>query len=227
MLAGRVAWLTTIRAGHAQSNTHLVGTRPRGRAQAMPFPEKKVCSYSKLFSSPCILPVALAALRSADVWSGLDPICHMPRIALHSIDQIHQLYALLSSSLWTPTICWRISKVEQALLPSTALNLTRHRLRLPTEGYRRESMDTETHNKSHTLDTVSAVQEGYVGPYRLGLTGSVGMGKSTIAQMFSDLKVPVLDSDATVHALYSHGGAAVAKVQQLFPEAVSAGVHMM
>ena len=56
----------------------------------------------------------------------------------------------------------------------------------------------------------------------LGLTGSIGMGKSTVAAMFGRLGVPVFDADAAVHALQGPGGALVTAIEAAFPGTTAA-----
>lgn len=58
---------------------------------------------------------------------------------------------------------------------------------------------------------------------KIGLTGSIGMGKTTVAQMFAAHGIPVFDADAAVHQLYAKGGAAVAPVGAAFPGTVKDG----
>lgn len=53
---------------------------------------------------------------------------------------------------------------------------------------------------------------------QLGLTGSIGMGKSTVAAMFEARGVPVFDADAAVHRLQGPGGRLVAEIEARFPD---------
>ena len=58
---------------------------------------------------------------------------------------------------------------------------------------------------------------------RIALTGSIGMGKSTVAKMFERAGVPVFDADAVVRRLQGPGGGLVEKIGELFPGAVRCG----
>ncbi len=54
----------------------------------------------------------------------------------------------------------------------------------------------------------------------LGLTGSIGMGKSTVGEMFRKLGIPVYDADAEIHKLYAKGGKGVEPIRAAFPGVV-------
>jgi dephospho-CoA kinase len=58
---------------------------------------------------------------------------------------------------------------------------------------------------------------------KLALTGSIGMGKSTVARMFERAGVPVFDADAVVRRLQGPGGGLVSKIGEVFPGAVRCG----
>jgi dephospho-CoA kinase len=57
----------------------------------------------------------------------------------------------------------------------------------------------------------------------IGLTGSIGMGKSTAAQQLKRLGLPVYDADAAIHSLSASGGAAIPAIQKRFPQVIHNG----
>lgn len=60
-------------------------------------------------------------------------------------------------------------------------------------------------------------------PFILGLTGSIGMGKSAVAAMLRELGVPVFDADAAVHKLQAPGGALLPAIEAAFPGTTGPG----
>jgi len=65
--------------------------------------------------------------------------------------------------------------------------------------------------------STNTVNDG-IDTLQIGLTGSIGMGKSSISKQFVKLGFQVFDADGTVHKLYSSGGAAVEPIRILYPE---------
>lgn len=60
-------------------------------------------------------------------------------------------------------------------------------------------------------------------PYLIGLTGSIGMGKSETAKLFARLGIPIHDADAAVHKLYEYSGEAIDEIGRAFPGTVRNG----
>ncbi len=60
--------------------------------------------------------------------------------------------------------------------------------------------------------------------FLLGLTGSIGMGKTTTARLFAEAGIPVWSADDTVHKLYEEGGAATEAIAGICPDAITDGV---
>lgn len=63
----------------------------------------------------------------------------------------------------------------------------------------------------------------FTSPFILGLTGSIGMGKSAVAAMFEEFGVPVFDADAAVHRLQGPGGALLPAIEAAFPGTTGPG----
>ena len=68
-----------------------------------------------------------------------------------------------------------------------------------------------------TLRASAPPREANARPFILGLTGSIGMGKSAVAGMLRELGVPVFDADAAVHELQGPDGACLAPIERAFP----------
>jgi dephospho-CoA kinase len=68
-----------------------------------------------------------------------------------------------------------------------------------------------------TLRASAPPREPSSKPFILGLTGSIGMGKSAVAAMFRGLGVPLFDADAAVHELQGPAGACLAPIERAFP----------
>ena len=74
-----------------------------------------------------------------------------------------------------------------------------------------------------TLRASAPPREQKSQPFILGLTGSIGMGKSAVAAMLRGLGVPVFDADAEVHSLQGPGGVLIPAIEAAFPGSTDAG----
>src|SRR5438445_9968785 len=105
-----------------------------------------------------------------------------------------------------------------------------HCRRVPAGGARRAAFLVDRrrpfHDSGNAADPVARCFAGArvaARMIRIALTGSIGMGKSTVARMFESAGVPVFDADAVVRALQAPGGRLVEKIGEVFPGCVRSG----
>src|SRR5690242_13485067 len=105
-----------------------------------------------------------------------------------------------------------------------------HCRRVPAGGARRATIFLDRgrpfHHPGYAADCLarSSSEEGLATRMiRIALTGSIGMGKSSVAKMFEQAGVPVFDADAVVRRLQAPGGGLVEKIGERFPGTVRCG----
>src|SRR5206468_9847645 len=105
-----------------------------------------------------------------------------------------------------------------------------YRRRVPAGGARRAAVFTNRgrsfHDPGNAADTAprcASRSRAAARMIRIALTGSIGMGKSTVGKMFERAGVPVFDADAVVRQLQAPGGSLVSKIGELFPGTVRSG----
>lgn len=94
--------------------------------------------------------------------------------------------------------------------------------KLTRSGYRMANV-LSTSFKAIGADSDHGAGDDKFLPLQIGLTGSIGMGKSTVSNQFRELGFPVFDADQEVHTMYDKGGAAVSAIEQAFPGVVTEG----